>query len=97
MTNSERFDEAKALADYAKVVRGEAVIPEREQAKQIASKVLDRVNGDPDDDLAVLSRQFNRSEERLQRAIIYLQNADAMRRVGSFRKKLIAILTGEAA
>ena len=34
----------------------------------LANKVLDRPNGDPDDDLAVLSRQFLRMIEALEKA-----------------------------
>lgn len=37
---------------------------EYEQAIALANKVLDRVNADPDDDLAVLARQFLRAVER---------------------------------
>ena len=38
---------------------------EHEHAIILANKVLDRVNGDPDDDLAVLSRQLLRAREQL--------------------------------
>lgn len=37
---------------------------EFEQAVAIANKVLDRVNADPDDDIAILARQFLRATER---------------------------------
>lgn len=37
---------------------------EFDHAMKLANIVLDRVNGDPDDDLAVLARQFLRSAER---------------------------------
>ena len=37
---------------------------EKEQAILLANKVLDRPYADPDDDLALLSRQFLRSLER---------------------------------
>ena len=36
---------------------------ERDRAIQLANKVLDRPNGDPDDDLATLARQFLRAIE----------------------------------
>lgn len=39
---------------------------EREHAVRLANHVLDRVNADPDDDLAVLARQFLRAREALQ-------------------------------
>lgn len=38
---------------------------EVEKARQIANVILERVNADPDDDLAVLSRQLLRAHERL--------------------------------
>ena len=38
---------------------------EKELAVILANKVLDRPFGDPDDDLAVLARQFLRALERL--------------------------------
>ncbi len=38
---------------------------EREQARAIANRILDRINADPDDDLAILARQFLRAEEKL--------------------------------
>ena len=37
-----------------------------EHAIRLANKVLDRVSGDPDDDLAVLSRQLLRTREKLE-------------------------------
>lgn len=37
--------------------------PEYERARELANKVLDRPNADPDDDLAVLARQFLRAIE----------------------------------
>lgn len=37
---------------------------EFDHAVKLAHKILDRVHGDPDDDLAVLARQFLRSVER---------------------------------
>ena len=36
---------------------------EREEAIKLANKVLERPNGDPDDDLAMLSRQLLRATE----------------------------------
>lgn len=38
---------------------------ELQQATAFANKILDRVSADPDDDLAVLARQFLRHTERL--------------------------------
>ena len=38
--------------------------PEFDHAVKLAHKVLERHSGDPDDDLAVLARQFLRSVER---------------------------------
>lgn len=40
------------------------MIDETANATILANKVLDRVNGDPDDDLAVLARQFLRAQCR---------------------------------
>lgn len=37
---------------------------EREDAIRLANRILARVNTDPDDDLAVLARQFLRARER---------------------------------
>ena len=37
---------------------------EKRFAIRLANKILDRISGDPDDDLAVLSRQFLRALER---------------------------------
>ena len=39
---------------------------EKEQAVLIANKVLDRVSADPDDDLAILARNFLRAREALE-------------------------------
>lgn len=41
-------------------------LTETEFAHRLANKVLDRVNADPDDDIAILARQFLRSQERLE-------------------------------
>jgi hypothetical protein len=40
---------------------------EKDSVIILANKILDRPWGDPDDDLAVLSRQLLRREERLQK------------------------------
>lgn len=40
---------------------------ERDDAKQLANAILDRHSADPDDDLAVLARNFLRSEERVDK------------------------------
>lgn len=40
---------------------------EYEDAIRLANHILDRPSGDPDDDLAVLSRQFLRALERVER------------------------------
>ncbi len=37
---------------------------EFEEAEILANKLLDRINADPDDDLAILARQFLRARER---------------------------------
>jgi hypothetical protein len=50
------------IAKETAVVNGET---EFEFAVRLANKVLDRPYGDPDDDLAVLARQFLRAVERL--------------------------------
>lgn len=42
---------------------------EYQEAVALANRVLDRINTDPDDDLAILSRQFIRSTERLAQAL----------------------------
>ena len=42
---------------------------ELDEAVALANKVLDRPSGDPDDDLAVLARQFLRALEREQKLI----------------------------
>jgi len=42
---------------------------ELDEAVELANKVLDRINADPDDDLAVLARQFLRALEREQKLI----------------------------
>jgi hypothetical protein len=47
---------------------------EKDSVIILANKILDRPSGDPDDDLAVLSRQLLRREERLQRIIAYVGN-----------------------
>lgn len=39
---------------------------ERDDAIKLANRVLDRISADPDDDLAVLARQFLRSYEDTQ-------------------------------
>jgi hypothetical protein len=41
-------------------------VTEKEHAVILANKVLDRVNADPDDDLAVLARQLLRTREALE-------------------------------
>lgn len=38
---------------------------EKDEAIALANRVLDRINADPDDDLAVLARQFLRASERV--------------------------------
>lgn len=39
---------------------------EYERAAALANAILDRINADPDDDLAVLSRQLLRAQEALK-------------------------------
>ena len=38
---------------------------EKEEARILANKILDRIDGDPDDDLAMLSRQLLRADESI--------------------------------
>ena len=38
-------------------------MPELQQALILANKILDRINADPDDDLAILARQLIRQHE----------------------------------
>jgi uncharacterized coiled-coil protein SlyX len=40
---------------------------EAEETRVLANRILDRPNGDPDDDLAMLSRQLLRADERIAR------------------------------
>jgi hypothetical protein len=40
-------------------------VSEYQEAIALANRILDRTHGDPDDDAAILSRQFLRSVERL--------------------------------
>jgi hypothetical protein len=47
--------------------------PERERALALATLILDRCDGDPDDDLSVLSRQLIRAQ----------QEVDALRKMTS--------------
>ena len=55
---------------------------EKEEAIKLANKILDRISADPDDDLAMLSRQFLRALEAL---------TESQRRVA----ELSAIVLGE--
>jgi hypothetical protein len=41
-------------------------LPEHEHAIVLANLILERPNGDPDDDLATLSRQLLRTREKLE-------------------------------
>jgi hypothetical protein len=43
---------------------GDQMSVEKEKAIELANRVLDRAGADPDDDLAVLARQFLRALER---------------------------------
>lgn len=38
---------------------------EKDEAIKVANRILDRIGADPDDELAVLARQFLRALERL--------------------------------
>lgn len=38
---------------------------ERQRALELAERILDRPNADPDDDLAVLARQLIRAQEEI--------------------------------
>jgi hypothetical protein len=40
---------------------------EKEETVILANKVLDRISADPDDDLAMLARQFLRAREEVER------------------------------
>lgn len=48
---------------------------ERTKAIVLANKVLDRDAADPDDDLAVLSRQLLRAQEEIYRLVTLRQDA----------------------
>lgn len=43
--------------------------PERERAIQLANRILDRINADSDDDLALLSRQLLRANSAQDRMV----------------------------
>jgi len=47
---------------------------ETAEARVLANRVLDRVNADPDDDLAILARQLLREDERTERMASLLCN-----------------------
>jgi hypothetical protein len=53
-------------------------VTETEQAIILANKILDRVNADPDDDVAVLARQFLRAIERPLAAVQIYSAATAL-------------------
>lgn len=44
-------------------------LDESKETRKLAHKILDRPNGDPDDDLAMLSRQLLRADERISTLI----------------------------
>jgi hypothetical protein len=44
------------------------------EARVLANRILDRPSGDPDDDLAVLSRQLLRADEWIERAADMFSN-----------------------
>lgn len=46
---------------------------EQTESYELANRILDRINGDPDDNLAVLSRQLLRHKERLKRILRELE------------------------
>jgi hypothetical protein len=55
---------------------------ENESAVKLANLILDRPNGDPDDDLAVLSRQLLRALERAESLESQLREAhEALKRI----------------
>jgi hypothetical protein len=58
-------------------------VTETEQAIILANKVLDRVNGDPDDDLAVLARQLLRALERPLAAVEIYSAATSLARINA--------------
>lgn len=47
-------------------------LTEHDEARALANRVLDRINGDPDDDLAILARQLLRADERLAKRALSL-------------------------
>ncbi len=49
---------------------------ELQESIALANKILDRTNADPDDDLAMLSRQFLRSRESIKRMEKQLKEVD---------------------
>lgn len=55
---------------------------EREAARILANKVLERPNADPDDDLAVLARQLLRTDEAV--LILRTMALDLLALVGGF-------------
>jgi hypothetical protein len=40
---------------------------QKQETRILANKILDRINADPDDDLAMLSRELLRADEVIQR------------------------------
>lgn len=47
---------------------------ERQEAIELANHILDRPNGDPDDDLAILARQLLRMIEAAKEALLDQMN-----------------------
>lgn len=62
--------------------RGEVMdeYDEYTEACVLANKILDRVNADPDDDLAMLARQLLRADEKIQ---AYEDTLDNLSRIGN--------------
>lgn len=70
---------------------------EHEETIQLANRILDRVNADPDDDLAMLARQFLRAEAIVARQVgalgairLLIENESPMSE--SLRAAILAVL-----
>lgn len=66
---------------------------ELRKAIEIADRILDRPNGDPDDDLAVMARQLTRLVENAARL---LRNPDAPD-FAAYRRRLCAAIDPDGA
>lgn len=66
-------------------------LTERAIAIALAGKILDRVNADPDDDLAILARQLLRTNEALT-ALPREGNAELVKRLDELQETVRALL-----